>query len=154
PPPTMRTLVETAEQKPFVWRHTTEKPGDGWFKPDFDDSGWKQGEAGFGTPMTPNTTVRTMWNTADIWVRRAFELKEAPAGDIMLKMYHDEDADVYINGVLATKTTGFVTQYSLFAISAEAQKTLKPGTNTIAIHCHQTTGGQYIDAGLVKLVEP
>jgi hypothetical protein len=86
-------------------------------------------------------------------VRRTFELKQVPTGDIMLKMYHDEDADVYINGALATKTTGFVTQYSLFAISAEAQKALRPGTNTIAIHCHQTTGGQYIDAGLVELSE-
>jgi hypothetical protein len=154
PQPTVRALVETAEQKPVVWRYAIEKPAEIWFKPEFDDSGWKQGEAGFGTPMTPNTTVRTLWKTDDIWVRRSFELKEAPTGDVMLKMYHDEDADVYINGVLAAKTSGFVTQYSLFAISANAKKALKSGKNVIAIHCHQTTGGQYIDAGLAEIVEP
>jgi hypothetical protein len=39
----------------------------------------------------------------------------------------------------------------LHQLRPEAVATLKPGENTMAIHCKQTTGGQFIDAGLVEV---
>ena len=149
PPPEYRELVPTSEQKPQKWRFTTAKPADGWEKPDFDAAKWDEADAGFGTKGTPGAVVRTEWKTADIWLRRSFELKEIPAGEVLLRIHHDEDAEVYLNGVLAAKVTGFTSDYGEVPLTAEGRKALKAGNNVIAVHCHQTTGGQYIDAGLV-----
>jgi hypothetical protein len=39
----------------------------------------------------------------------------------------------------------------VFPLTKEARAALKPGKNTIAIHCRQSTGGQYVDAGFVTV---
>ena len=35
-------------------------------------------------------------------------------------------------------------------LTDEVKATLKPGKNVIAAHCHNTTGGAYLDFGLSK----
>src|SRR5262245_16854926 len=152
PPPEYREVEPTSERVAQRWRYAFGKPDGDWFKPGFDESLWPEGEGGFGTKMTPGAVVRTEWKTPDIWLRRSFELKEAPAGEVLLRMHHDEDAEVYINGVLAAKVTGYVTAYGEEPMSPEGRKALKAGKNLIAVHCKQTGGGQYIDVGLVELV--
>src|SRR5262249_42697421 len=64
--PVVTAVVPTSQEKGAVWHYTFEKPADGWFKPGFDDTAWKEGPGGFGTRMTPGSVVRTEWSTADI----------------------------------------------------------------------------------------
>ncbi len=148
--PRALTLLATSQREPAVWRYTIDKPADGWIQPDFDDASWKQGPAGFGTEGTPGAIVRTTWKTDDIWIRRDFELKE-PIEHPLLLLHHDDDAEVYLNGVLALSVPGYVSSYEMFPITDKAAKSLKAGKNSIAIHCRQHAGGQYIDAGIVEM---
>jgi hypothetical protein len=144
----VKWVTPTSERDAQTWRYTTDKPADDWSKPDFADAAWKSGPGGFGTEGTPGSTVRTEWRTPDVWLRRDFTIDTVPSNP-MLYMHHDEDAEVYVNGVLAAKTTGFVGNYEEFELSKEAKQALKTGRNVIAVHCHQTTGGQYIDVGII-----
>jgi len=154
PPPKISTLVPTSEKEVQTWRYTTEKPADGWERPEFDDAAWKSGPGGFGREDTPGAVVRTPWTGRDIWLRRPFSLERMDLALPCLRIHHDEDAEVYLNGVPAAKLTGFLTAYSIAPIEAKAAQALRKGANTLAVHCRQTSGGQYIDAGLVELVEP
>jgi hypothetical protein len=154
--PKRAVLVPTAEKSPVPWRYALEKPAEDWLKPGIDDSSWKQGAAPFGTEEPPFARKpNTLWTNADIWVRREFQMPDGHFTDLGLLMHHDEDAEVYINGVLAVKAAGYNAAYESFDITSEAQAALNPGQNLMAVHCHQTTGGQYLDVGIEGVsVEP
>ena len=144
----MKIILADALTGQTNWKYTTEKPIGDWVNPGFDASTWNEGVAGFGTSGTPGIVVNTTWKTADIWLRRQFTLKPEDLSGIILQIFHDEDAEVYLNGVLAVKLPSFITDYDQFEISKAAAAALQPGENTIAVHCHQTTGGQGIDVGI------
>ncbi len=150
-PPPVRIVVPTAREQEAVWRYAFDRPEGDWKARDFDASSWKEGKGGFGTEGTPGAVVRTQWKTAEIWIRRELVLPEGELVDPRLLMHHDEDAEVFINGVRAAKVTGFTTEYEEVEIDSKARATMKPGRNVIAIYCKQTKGGQYIDAGIIDV---
>lgn len=144
-----QVILPNALYRRVPWRYTTEQPDAQWFKPGYADVNWKEGIGGFGSQGTPNTMLNTSWDTADIWLRREFTLGHEDLSRAILQVHHDEDAEIYLNGVLAATLPGFDIIYVEQPINPEAAATLKPGVNLIAVHCHQTTGGQFIDAGIV-----
>ena len=97
--------------------------------------------------------VRTDWSTPDIWLRREFTLPGRQWDNLQLWIHHDEDAEIYVNGVPAANVSGYTTDYEEAPLNTAGKAALKPGNNVIAVHCHQTGGGQYIDVGLVDVEE-
>lgn len=140
------------------WQYVLRQPGPLWMTPTFDADKWKVAPGGFGMPDTPNSRVFTEWKTDDIWMRKTITLNELPKQPAIL-VHHDEDTEVYINGQEVIKLSGYVTDYKVVPLS-EATKALKTGENLLAVHCHQTGGGQFIDVHLIsadqvpKLPEP
>jgi len=148
--PRVTTVIPTSQAQGISWRYTFQAPANGWFQPNYDDSAWKAGLGGFGTKNTPGAVVRTEWNQPEIWLRRSIELPAVKSEELSLLVHHDEDVEIYVNGVLAAKATGYTTDYEEMSLSPEALATLRPGKNTLAVHCKQTVGGQYIDVGLIR----
>jgi hypothetical protein len=154
PLPTIKVLLPTAQTSPQLWSYTTHAPAVEWKKTDFDDSAWPTGDSGFGTKQTPGAIVHTEWKTSDIWLRRSFDRDSSPATSPRLFIHHDEDAEVFVNGKEVARLKGFTGAYQLVPLSPESIGAFRPGKNVIAVHCHQTSGGQYIDVGVLEYTDP
>ncbi|RYG27205.1 DUF4965 domain-containing protein, partial [bacterium] len=150
-PPIVTTVVPTAAQGPVEWSYTFSAPAEDWFKPDFNDSSWRKGPAGFGSGRdNGGAQIRTEWTSDDIWIRRSFDLPAGNLAELQLTIQHDDDAEVYINGVLTMRLPG-ANRYETFELPKAVIATLKPGRNVVAIHCRETGGDQFIDAGFVTV---
>ena len=141
------TLLPDSRKAGQIWRYTFKKPGQNWQLKSFDDTTWQIGEGGFGSKGTPHSIVRTEWTSPDIWIRKFFKVDQIPE-QATLHIQHDEEAIVYINGKKAAHLTGFSTASANYVTHTLDKALLQKGENIIAIHCHQTSGGQFIDAGI------
>ena len=148
--PQVKVIVPASEVYPATWRYTTTAapPPPDWVQTQFDDSTWKSALAPFGMGGAANTK----WNDTpgDIWLRRIVILSAGLTKPLAFSTLYDEDVEIYINGVLAASALGFVSDYALLPMTAAGRAALKPGKNTLAVHCHQTGGGQIIDVGIVE----
>jgi hypothetical protein len=151
PAPKLTEIVPTSEKTPAIWAYTQQKPNGDWTTPEYEAAGWLQGKGGFGTPETPGALVHTRWDTKDIWLRRTFDItSDIPTKDLLLRIHHDDDVEVYLDGKLILAKGGWTSSYTLIPWPSQTS-ILKKGRHSLAVYCHQNRGGQYIDIGIVKL---
>ena len=149
PEPNWKVLVGAVQDGNLCtpYKYVTEKPADGWITEGFDDHAWKTGLAPFGHESSQ--TIKTEWTTPDIYLRKTFNYDGGTVKNGALVIFYDEDTEVYVNGQKILGTSGYTTRYQLRTVTDQLKKALKKGANTIAVHTHQTIGGQYIDLALL-----
>lgn len=147
-PASVHMIVPSAEEKKTSWKYTEVSPADNWMSPDFNDTSWKKGEGMFGGSLGGN--VRTIWSTSDIWLRQEVVVNEDIAEPV-LKIAHDDDYEVYVNGQLLISETGSSGGYKYMKLDSEKGQLFRKGKNLVAVHCVNTGGEQFIDLGIGKV---
>ena len=154
-PRTTRQLLSRLDPDSRAWAWTIEEPAAAWMQPSFDDSAWARACGGFGnkaiTRDHPHAKVNTDWSTKTIWLRRHFTYAARPEKllRVTAEMFHDEDAEIYLNGRLILSVPGYNTDWTSFTIPLDAfAAAVKAGDNVLAVKVKQEVGGQYFDLGL------
>jgi hypothetical protein len=154
PPPISRSwkvLVGAVPDKELAreWKYITDTPDDKWTQPNFDDSSWGSGFAGFGNKGGWEWAIRTSWTTDDIWLRQDFAYDGASFNRALLAIHYDNGTEVYLNGVRIWTGQAWNDRYDGFTVTDGVKKSIRTRRNVLAIHCHQDGGGQFIDAALL-----
>jgi hypothetical protein len=140
------TILPAGDEMAYTARYTEEQPAAGWTNPDFNDNNWKSGSA----PIGDNPSMhKTVWRSRHIWMRREFTLDKIDFNNLFLKLNHDDNAEVYLNGEKIYAYTGWLTKYEHFKMEEAAVKKLKKGKNIFAVHVENTGGGAWLDIGIV-----
>ena len=139
-------MIPTARDHETSWRYTTERPAERWMARRVRRSRvetrtwrfWHAGHAGCCGSHCPGMARRSGFAETSIFPSR--EIGADPS-TLRLLVHHDEDADIYLNGVLAARVGGYTADYQPVRIRPDALKVLKPGRNSLAVHCRQTSWG-------------
>lgn len=140
-----KTVLPASDEKEHQVKYTFTAPAGDWQSFNFDDSKWMQNTA----PLGDDKTARTRWETSDIFIRRTFTLNAVSPAKKFLKLSHDDNVIVSLNGTVIYQKEGWVHDYIYLPIT---ENLLKKGNNILSIHCKNTAGGRHIDAGIVEEV--
>ncbi|GLR18431.1 hypothetical protein GCM10007940_30470 [Portibacter lacus] len=142
-------IIPSAEDAAISWKYTTEKPSEDWMEEDFDDNKWLASDGAIGTPGL-NANIKTTWEEDEIWIRRTIDLTES-IEEPVLKILHDDDYQVYVNGHLVKEASRSNNKHELIKLDQSVSKYFKSGKNIIAAYCIDTGGDQAIDLGFGKV---
>ncbi|MDO1449457.1 DUF4965 domain-containing protein [Rhodocytophaga aerolata] len=141
-----QTVLAAADEENYQAKYTETEPGEGWMNAAFNDSQWKTGTAPFGDNKS---LAKTEWLSKNIWMRRTFALPDLNFHKLFLKLNHDDNVEVYLNGEKIYSHVGWLNKYQYYPIPEAVKQKLKKEGNILAVHVANTAGGQWLDAGIV-----
>lgn len=160
------TLVDDSRGGATEWRFTTNDPGARWASAQFDDSLWNTGKGAFGHSNSATDgdaadpylkSLRTNWNTTDLWMRLVFDVPDSDLEDFRLNVRHSGSFRAFINGIAAATDLDGAGTHVPYPVSASARAALRPTGNVLAVHAVHTgltDGNRNIDLGLTALKPP
>lgn len=145
--PKLKSLLSMASYEEWKGNYIFDEPDGDWYSLDYEPKNWRYGKGAFGTHDM--YSVGTIWDTEDIWVRREFNLNDVSMDSpIYLQYSHDDVFELYLNGEQLVATDYCWHNNVILELSDKMRAKLRNGKNVIAAHCHNTTGGSYVDFGL------
>lgn len=139
-----KTIIPASDEGAYEVKYTENEPKADWKSIQYNDTDWK---SGFGPIGDIEGLDKVIWKSRDIWIRRSFSISNIDdINKLILKISHDDDADVYLNGEEVFSKAGVTNDYGLIPID---KNKLKVGANLLAIHVVNTGGGSRLDVGLV-----
>jgi hypothetical protein len=142
------SVLPTSDDEDYTVKYLETKPQKGWQNISFNDASWKSGKAPFSDHKNAGGTL---WRSKDLWVRRSFNLNKTDFNKLFLKLKHDDNIEVYLNGKKIYEKMGWVGKFEFFPLDKSG---LRKGKNILAIHIANTAGGAFLDAGIVNEPAP
>ncbi|MCU7551852.1 family 43 glycosylhydrolase [Chitinophagaceae bacterium LB-8] len=142
-------VLKYTGKEPGVFDFTFDDPGNNGFLPVHNSTTWKKGKGGFASSVIRNSYTRkvgTIWNTPQIWLKRTFMIDKKRVGNLMLRIQHDGDTRVFLNGQLIYDQKG--QQYTTWNFDHKAASLLKHGENLLVVHSKQGVRSNYLDVSL------
>lgn len=147
--PHFETVLPASDVSNFEVNYTETEPSADWFNEGFNDSQWKVGKAPFSNSKK---RAKTLWESRHIWVRRTFDLKSLNFQELFLKLKHDDNVWVYLNGKMIYEKGCCASRYSILDLDKALKSNLKIGKNTLALHVENTAGNGFFDVGIVEKI--
>jgi hypothetical protein len=136
-----RSWIYSAREQPLAdaeWREWT-----------LEEATVKAGRPGFGKKEGFEERIGTPWTTHELYLMRLFQYDGAPFDQALLVLHYDNAVSICLNGETLFERGGWNDGYEPFDVTERAKQLLTKGQNTITVHVHQDSGGQYFDAALL-----
>lgn len=133
-----------------LFDYTENNPGVGWMLPVYQASDWKKGECGFSSKEIKGSTTRhlgTWWTSPSLWLRKSFFVGKQ-VGNLALRVAHDGDTKIYLNGTLIYEKQG--RDYCMVNLDEKQRELLKKGENLLAVETNKGRA-QFFDVSLFDM---
>ncbi len=151
-PDVLVPYAKMAKDENWEAKYTNNKPAGNWAAENYDDSSWKSGRGGFGDRSTKANATRWSGDNTDVYIRRNVKIDNLDkTGKVRLVYSHDDVFELYINGEKIVETGETWLDDQVVDLTTEQAAHLHEGNNVIAAHCHNTSGGAFVDFGLYNI---